>query len=102
MSTVDLGLEALSGASVLEASATPVNYIAGTILLQTGQSSRAQAAVMRTSSFGKGCNPKAANGLVVLPLYPGWPKKTIHLTSQVPVCTGGDINIVGNYLSKSP
>ena len=104
MSIVDIGLEALSGSSVLEASATPTSFVSDNIFLHTGQSARAQIAVMGTggSAFPASCKLKAANTLEVLPLYRGWPKRSFHLSPTVLVCTGGDINLVGNYLSKTP
>jgi len=97
-----IGLEALSGANVLEASATPTNYILGNVVLDAGRSARAQASAMRVSSFGKGCNAKAANRLVVLPLYNGWTKRSFRLAPSVLVCTGGDINIAGSDITKVP
>jgi hypothetical protein len=101
---VDIGVEALSGSTVLTASATPTSFVVGSILLHSGQSARAQAAVLRTggSAFGEGCEPKVANTLEVLPLYRGWREKSFHLSPTALVCTGGDINLAGNYLSKTP
>ncbi len=97
-----IGLEALSGANVLEGSATPTNYILGNVVLGVGRSARAQASAMRVSSFGKECHAKAANRLVVLPLYIGWTKRSFSLSPTVLVCTGGDINIAGSDITKVP
>lgn len=97
-----IGLEALSGATILEASATPTNYILGNVVLGGGRSARAQASAMRADSFGKACNAKAANRLVVLPLYIGWAKKSFPLSPTVLVCTGGDISIAGSDITKAP
>jgi hypothetical protein len=97
-----IGLEALSGTNVLEASVTPTNYILGNVVLDAGRSARAQASAMRVRSFGKGCKAKAANRLFVLPLYNGWTKRSFRLAPSVLVCTGGDINIAGSDVTKVP
>jgi len=103
VSIVDIGLVALSGPTVLEASATPTSSLSDNILLRTGQSARAQIDVMRTgaSAFPGSCKLKAANTLEILPLNHGWPKKFFHLSPTVLVCTGGDVNLVGDYLSTT-
>lgn len=97
-----IGLEALSGAKVLEASATPTNYILGNVVLDSHRSARAQASAMRVSSFGRGCNAKTANRLVILPLLNGWTKRSFRLAPTVLVCTGGDINIAGSDITNVP
>jgi len=103
VSIVDIGLVALSGSTVLEASATPTSSVSDNILLRTGQSARAQIDVMRTggSAFPGNCKLKAANTLEVLPLNHGLPEKLFHLSPTVLVCTGGDVNLVGDYLSTT-
>ena len=104
MSIADIGFEALSGSSVLTASATPTSYVVDNIVLHTGRSARAQIDVIRTgdSAFPESCKLKAANTLEVLPLYRGWPKQSLHLSPTVLVCADGDINVVGDYFSKVP
>jgi len=97
-----IGLEALSGANVLEGSVTPTNYILGSVVLDSHRSARAQASVMRVRSFGKGCNAKTANRLLVHPLYNGWTRRSYRLAPPVLVCTGGDINIAGSAITKGP
>lgn len=99
---VYIGLEALSGAKVLEASVTPTNSILGNVVLDSYRSARARASAMRVSSFGRGCNAKAANRLVILPLLNGWTKRSFRLAPTVLVCTGGDINIAGSGITKVP
>lgn len=97
-----IGVEAFSGTNVLEASATPTNHILGNVVLGVGRSARAQVSAMRISFFGKDCNAKAANRLVVFPLYNGWTKRSFRLAPSVLVCTGGDINIAGSDITKVP
>lgn len=97
-----IGLEALSGDKLLEASATPTNYVLGNVVLQYGGAARAQVSAMRVRLFGNGCNAKAANRLVILPLYIGWPKRSFRLSPTLFVCTGGDINIAGSDITKVP
>lgn len=104
MPVVHIGFEALSGSSVLAHSTTPLNEDVGNNVLRTGQSARAQIAVMRTggSAFGKGCKPKAANTFEVLPVYHGWPTKSFHLSPTVLVCTSSSDNLGGGWLFKTP
>jgi hypothetical protein len=102
MPVVYVGFEALSGSSVLASSTTPTSEVTGNNVLRTGQSARAQIAVMRTGGFGKGCKPKAANTFEVLPGYHSWPKKSFHLSPTVLVCTGSSDDLGGSWLFKTP
>lgn len=95
-----VSIEAMSGSSSLAASAVPADLRVGNDFLRTGDSVRVRIVVQRTGdpAFGKGCDPKAADSLAVLPVYRGWPKKIFDLSPPVPVCTSNDDNLGGGWL----
>ena len=95
-----VSIEAMSGSSPLAASVVPADLRVGNDFLHTGDSVRVRIVVERTEgpAFGKGCDPKAADSLAVLPVYRGWPKRIFDLLSPISVCTGNDDNLGGGWL----
>lgn len=75
-----ISIEEMSRAAVLATSVVTTDMRVGNDLLHTGHSARVRIVVARTGApaFGKGCDPKAADSLAVLPVYHGWPKRFLR------------------------
>jgi hypothetical protein len=105
MSETYIGIEAVTGPAhrPLSASTEPTGMTMGVIVLRTGQSARAEIVVARTDdpALRTTCQPKSADGLEVVPPYPGWPPHYFGLPARVLVCTGGSDNLGGGSLLPS-
>jgi hypothetical protein len=99
-----VGIEAVTGPSysIVSSSTAPSVAYSGIIRLSHGRAATASISV--ASSIEPGlppCIPKGANGLVLLPMFAGWPSTYFALPSATPVCTSGHlVNIAGGLLAK--
>ena len=99
-----VGVNAVIGGShrIVSSSAAPAVALSGIIQLIHGGAATAWVSVESPAKPGlPACDPRKANGLVLLPLYPGWPSTYFALPSATPVCTSGHlVNIAGGPLGK--
>jgi hypothetical protein len=99
-----VGIEAVSGPShsIVSSSAAPSVAYSGIIRLAHGRAASASVSVAPAIELGlHACVPKSANGLVLLPMFAGWPSTYFALPNATPVCTSGHlVNIAGGLLAK--
>ena len=88
-------------------SVTPTVALLGAMVMKPG--ARVSAAIsiesIHTASFtqlvrthGGACDPKLADGLVVLGLYRGWPAKYFALPQRIAVCTSDYRNVAAGVI----
>lgn len=99
-----VGIEAVTGPShsIVSSSAAPKAAYRGIIRLTHGRAATASVSVASSIEPRRpACIPQGANGLVLLPMFAGWPSTYFALPSATPVCTSDHlVSIAGGLLTK--